>query len=208
MTRNSRVCSPESRLTLTNVMIGDMKCKIPLGLIVAILMALLIFFLFRRTTLGCEIRAVGLGRHCAEYAGIQVGRTVLISMGISGALAGLAGVIYYLGYTNAIIPKNLPSMGYDAISVALLGNGSPIGAIFAAMIVTLFQQGANLMSATQGVAREISSLITGILLLFASCGTFMKFQAARKIQMEAVLHKKENETAEKGGKANGKEAKA
>lgn len=208
MTRNSRVCSPESRLTLTNVMIGDMKCKIPLGLIVAILMALLIFFLFRRTTLGFEIRAVGLGRHCAEYAGIQVGRTVLISMGISGALAGLAGVIYYLGYTNAIIPKNLPSMGYDAISVALLGNGSPIGAIFAAMIVTLFQQGANLMSATQGVAREISSLITGILLLFASCGTFMKFQAARKIQMEAVLHKKENETAEKGGKANGKEAKA
>jgi simple sugar transport system permease protein len=86
-------------------------------------------------------------------------------------------------------------MGYDAISVALLGNGSPIGAIFAAMIVTLFQQGANLMSATQGVAREISSLITGILLLFASCGNYMKYKAARKMQLAEDLRRTEGKEA-------------
>ena len=98
MTRNSKVCSPASRLTLTNVMIGDLKCKIPLALIAAILVALLVSFLFRKTVLGFEIKAVGQNRRCSEYAGIKVSRTLLLSMGLSGAIAGLAGVAYYLGY--------------------------------------------------------------------------------------------------------------
>ena len=148
-------------------------------------MAVLVSFLFRKTALGFEIRAVGLNRHCSEYAGIRVGRTILISMGLSGALAGLAGVTYYLGYTNTIIPKSLPGMGYDAISVALLGNSSPIGAVFAGIIVSIFQQGANYMSASQGVAKEIASLVTGILLLFAACGNYMRFLAARTMQLAA-----------------------
>ena len=182
MTRNSKVCTPEARLTLTNVMIGDLKCKIPLGLIAAILVALLVSFLFRKTVLGFEIKAVGQNRRCSEYSGIRVSRTILISMGLSGAIAGLAGVTYYLGYTNTIIPKSLPGMGYDSISVALLGSGSPIGSIFAAVVVSVFQQGANYMSSSLGVAKEIASLITGILLLFASCGNYMKYLAARTMQ--------------------------
>lgn len=182
MTRNSKVCTPEARLTLTNVMIGNLKCKIPLGLIAAILVALLVSFLFRKTVLGFEIKAVGQNRRCSEYSGIRVSRTILISMGLSGAIAGLAGVTYYLGYTNTIIPKSLPGMGYDSISVALLGSGSPIGSIFAAVVVSVFQQGANYMSSSLGVAKEIASLITGILLLFASCGNYMKYLAARTMQ--------------------------
>ena len=187
MTRNSRICTPEARLTLTNVMISEMKCKIPLGLIPAIIAALLVAFLFKRTTLGFEIRAVGLNRRCSQSTGIKVNRTILISMALSGAIAGLAGVVYYLGYTNSIIPKSLPSMGYDSISVALLGSGSPIGAIFAAIIVSIFQQGANYMSSTLGVAKEIASLITGILLLFASCGNYMRYKAERKMQQAADI---------------------
>ena len=197
MTRNSKVCSPDSRLTLTNIMIGDLKCKIPLGLIIAILIALLVSFLFRKTVLGFEIKAVGQNRRCSEYTGIRVNRTILLSMGLSGAIAGLAGVAYYLGYTNTIIPKTLPGMGYDSISVALLGSGAPIGSIFAAIVVSVFQQGANYMSSTVGVAKEIASLITGILLLFASCGNYMKYKAARKMQLAADLRR-----------TGGKEAKA
>ena len=207
MTRNSKVCTTEARLTLTNVMIGEMKCKIPLGLIIAIVVALLVAFLFRKTTLGFEIRAVGQNRRCSQYAGIRVSRTILISMGISGAIAGLAGVAYYLGYTNTIIPKSLPSMGYDSISVALLGSGSPIGAIFAAIIVSIFQQGANYMSSCLGVAKEIASLITGILLLFASCGNYMKYIAERKMQQEADIAG--NDRGEPDGTGRkGKEAEA
>ena len=195
MTRNSRVCSPEARLTLTNVMISGMKCKVPLGLIAAVLVALLVSFLFRKTTVGFEIKAVGQNRRCSEYAGIRVNRTIMLSMGLSGAIAGLAGVAYYLGYTNTIIPKTLANMGYDSISVALLGSGSPIGSMFAAVIVSVFQQGANYMSSRLGVAKEIASLITGILLLFASCGNYMKFRAARRIQQaeDLALDSKEKE---------------
>ena len=228
MTRNSKVCTPEARLTLTNVMIGNIKSvndsvdimarsfetlhtnasagyekqqdvndriqvigniksKIPLGLIGAILVALLVSFLFRKSVLGFEIKAVGQNRRCSEYSGIRVSRTILISMGLSGAIAGLAGVAYYLGYTNTIIQKSLPGMGYDSISVALLGSGSPIGSIFAAVVVAVFQQGANYMSSSVGVVKEIASLITGIMLLFASCGNYMKYRAARTMQQSAEI---------------------
>ena len=192
MTRNSKVCTPEARLTLTNVMIGDLKCKIPLALIAAILVAVLISFLFRKTVLGFEIKAVGQNRRCSEYTGIRVSRTILLSMGLSGAIAGLAGVAYFLGYTNSIVPKTLPGMGYDSISVALLGNGAPIGSMFAAVVVSIFQQGANSMSSSLGVAKEIASLITGILLLFAACGNYMKYRAERKMQQAADSIPKES----------------
>ncbi len=187
MTRTSRVCSPASRLTWTNVPVRGVNCKVPLGIAIAVLIAILVQFLFDKTTFGFELKAVGLNPQCAKYFGVGVGRSIVLSMAISGALAGLAGVTYYLGYTNTIIPKTLAGMGYDSISVALLGNSSPIGSIFAAIIVSIFQQGANYMSSKVGVAKEIASLITGILLLYASCGTYMKMMAHRALQNEADL---------------------
>jgi len=205
MTRNSKICSPESRLTLTNVMIGDMKCKIPLALIIALLVALLVSFLFRKTVLGFEIRAVGQNRRCSRYVGIRISRTILLSMGLSGAIAGLAGVAYYLGYTNSMVLKNLPNMGYDSISVALLGSGAPIGSMFAAVIVSIFQQGANYMSSSIGVAKEIASLITGILLLFAACGNYIRYLAERRMQQAADSLPDDGNSSKAGDQA-GKEA--
>ena len=189
MTRTSRVCTPNARLTWTKVPIGGVNCKVPLGIALAVIFALLVQFLFDKTTFGFELKAVGLNPKCAKYFGVGVGKSVVFSMAISGMLAGLAGVTYYLGYTNTIIPKTLAGMGYDSIAVALLGNSSPVGSIFAAFIVSIFQQGANYMSSRVGVAKEIASLITGILLLYASCGNFMRMIAQRDLQREADLHK-------------------
>ena len=185
MTRTSRVCTAAARLTWTNVKIGGVNCKVPLGIVIAILIAFAVQFLFAKTSFGFELKAVGLNPKCAKYFGVGVGKSIVLSMAISGVLAGLAGVTYYLGYTNTIIPKNLVGMGYDSISVALLGNSSPIGAIFASIIVSIFQQGANYMSSRVGVAKEIASLITGIMLLYASCGNYMKMLAHSVIQKEA-----------------------
>ena len=184
MTRTSRVCTAAARLTWTNVKIGGVNCKVPLGIAVAILIAFVVQFLFDKTSFGFELKAVGLNSQCAKYIGVGVGKSIVLSMAISGGLAGLAGVTYYLGYTNTIIPKTLAGMGYDSISVALLGNSSPIGAIFAAIIVSIFQQGANYMSSRVGVAKEIASLITGIMLLYASCGNYMKMIAHSSLQKE------------------------
>ena len=182
LTRTSRACPADARLTLTKVQIGGVNCMVPLGVIVAVLMVIVVWFVFSRTTFGFELRAVGRNMHCARYIGVSVGRRIVMAMALSGLLAGLAGVTYYLGYTNTMIPKTLSGMGYDSISVALLGNASPVGAVFAAVIVSLFQQGANYMSSTVGVSREIASLITGILLLYASCGTYMRMTAGRFLQ--------------------------
>lgn len=184
MTRTSNVCSPASRLTWTNVQIGGVNCKVPLGIVIAVLIAFVVKFLFDKTSFGFELKAVGLNAQCAKYFGVGVGKSIVFSMAISGALAGLAGVTYYLGYTNTIIPKTLVGMGYDSISVALLGNSSPIGAIFASVIVCIFQQGANYMSSRVGVAKEIASLITGIMLLYASCGNYMKMIANSYLRKE------------------------
>ena len=184
LTRSSRICSPASRLTWTKVPVGGVNCNIPLGIVVAIVCAFAVKFIFDRTVFGFELKAVGTSRSCARYIGVNVRRSIILAMAFSGIFAGLAGVTYYLGYTNTIVPKTLPGMGYDSIAVALLGNASPIGAIFASMIVTIFQSGANYMSSSVGVAKEIASLITGILLLFAACGEFMKELGRRKLEKE------------------------
>ena len=182
VTRTSRICTAQSRLTWTNVIIAGVKCKVPLGIFIALLMAFVVQFIFDRTTFGFELKAVGQNKNCAEYIGIHVGNRIVASMAFSGLLAGLAGVTYYLGYTNTMIPKALAGMGYDSIAVALLANSSPVGSILAAIIVSIFQQGANYMSSTIGVAKEIASLITGILLLYAACGGYIKEKAQQLLQ--------------------------
>ena len=205
LTRSSRICSPAARLTWTKVDIGGVMCNVSLGIVIAVVAAFVVKFIFDRTVFGFELKAVGTSRRCARYIGVNVRRSIILSMAFSGVFAGLAGVTYYLGYTNTMVPKTLPSMGYDSIAVALLGSSSPIGAIFASIIVTIFQSGANYMSSSIGVAKEIASLITGILLLYAACGEFMKMLGARKIEKEedkriaAMQAAKAGETPQTGG---------
>ena len=182
LTRSSRICSANARLTWTKVPIKGVSCNIPLGIAVALAAVFVVRFIFDKTAFGLELKIVGASRSCARYAGVNVRRGIVMSMALSGAFAGLAGVVYYLGYTNTMVPKTLPGMGYDSIAVALLGNSSPVGAIFASIIVTIFQSGANYMSSTIGVAKEIASLITGILLLFAACGEYMKALGRRAVE--------------------------
>lgn len=181
ITRSSKICSSAARLTWTKVLIGGYYCNVPLGIVVALIMVFVVKFIFDNTVFGFDLRAVGSNRNAATYAGINVGKSIIMSMMLSGCLAGLAGVTYYLGYTNTIIPKTLAGMGYDAIATALLGNNTPVGAIFASVLITIFQNGANYMSSTLGVAKEIASVITGILLLFSACSGFFRYLSKNKL---------------------------
>ena len=198
LTRSMQICSDASRLTLMNVNISGMKCNIPLGMIVAILAAFIVKFIFDKTVFGFELKAVGRNPVCAKYTGINVGRRFIFSMAFSGMLAGLAGVVYFLGTYNTILPKTLPGMGYDAIAVAMLGNASPVGSIFAAALISIFQCGSNYMSSSIGVAKEISDLITGILLMFSACGGYFQWVAQRRVARERD-EQKALEKAEKEG---------
>ena len=173
ISRSSKVVSDAARLTIYDVPFLGYKVGFPIGIIIALVAVFCARFFLDRMVVGFEIRAVGFNRKCAQYAGIQVGKNMVLAMAISGMLAGLAGVAYFLGYYNTMIPKQLPSMGYDCIAVALLGNTSPVGSIFASILITIFQKGNVYMSSKIGVAREIASVITGILLLFSACGAYM-----------------------------------
>ena len=179
VSRQSKNVSTAARLTLTDVEVGGYKMDIPLGIILAILTVFLVRFIMNRTVFGFEMKAVGYSRTAAKYAGIKVGKNIVITMVISGALSGLAGVTYYLGYFASIQPKVLTSTGFDAIAVSLLGNNNPVGIIFSSFLITVISKGSTYMSSASGVQQEIASVITGIILLFSACGAFVRYKTGR-----------------------------
>ena len=179
VSRQSKNVGAASRLTLIDVVVGDYKMDVPLGILLAAVGVVATAFLLGKTTLGFEIKAVGSSSKAAEYAGIRVGRTRVLAMMFSGGAAGLAGVTYYLGYFASIQPRVLASTGYDAIAVALLGNSSPIGIIFSSFLITVISKGSTYMSSTSGVQAEMASAITGLILLISACGVYVKEKVNR-----------------------------
>ncbi|MDO4582212.1 MAG: ABC transporter permease [Bacillota bacterium] len=179
VSRQSRYISSASRLTLTDLAVGELKMDIPLGLLLALLTALALKFLLDKTKTGYELKAVGVNRKAAKYAGMAVGRNIMLAMFISGMLAGLAGVTYYLGFYSSIQPRVLTSVGFDAIAVSLLGNSSPIGVIFASFLISVVTKGSTYMSSAVGVEQEIASVIVGLILLFSACGVYIRYLTAR-----------------------------
>lgn len=176
VSRQSNAVSKAARLTLMDTPVGNLKMDIPLGIILAVLTAVLIKFLLDRTTFGYELKCVGTSRNAARYAGINVGKNVVLAMVLSGALAGLAGVTYYLGYFGSIQPRVLPTTGFDAIAVSLLANSNPIGIIFSSFLITVISKGSTYMNSASGLESEIASVITGVILLFSACGAFIRYK--------------------------------
>ena len=176
VSRQSNPVSAESRLTLMNSVVGDLKMDIPLGIIIAVICAFVVKFVLDRTVAGYELKAVGTSRSAAKFAGINIGRNMIMSMVFSGALAGLAGVTYYMGYYGSIQPNVLTTVGFDAIAVALLANSNPIGIIFSSLLITIISKGSTYMSSSTGLESEIASVITGLILLFSACVAFIRYK--------------------------------
>lgn len=174
VSRQSRYISNASRLTLVNVELGGLKMDLSIGFILAIILAVVLKYFLDKSRMGFEIKAVGSNPKGARYAGINVGKTMVMTMVLSGAFAGLAGVTYYLGYFASIQPRVLPTMGFNAIAVALLGNINPYGIIASSFIVSIIDKGSTYMSSIAGVRQEIASVITGLILLFSACSAYIQ----------------------------------
>ena len=175
VSRQSKNIADAARLTLKNVPLGDLKADIPLGIFLAIIVALVIKYIFDKTTFGYELKAIGFNGNASKYAGINVGKNMVIAMMISGGLAGLAGATYYLGYFCSMQPKVLAAMGYDAIAVSLLGNSNPIGILGSSFLINIINKGSTYMSSKAGLDAEIASVITGLILLFSACGAYIQY---------------------------------
>ncbi len=197
VSRQSKNIGGAARLTLQNVEIAGYKCNIPLGFVIALLGAVLVAFILDRTVLGFELKAVGTAQTAAKYAGIRVGKSIVSTMAISGALAGLAGVTYYIGYFASIQPKALPSTGFDAIAVSLVGNNSPLGIILATLFLQIISKGSTYMSSRAGLESEIASVITAVILLSTTISSvYMNFFAKRREKKADNVEK----STEKGGR--------
>lgn len=141
---------------------------INMGIFFAIIAVIVIAFIINKTTLGFELKAVGFNRHAAEYAGMKVNRNIILSMLISGALAGLGGVALYTGNASSIQIGILPTQGYDGIAVALLGANSPVGVFFAALLFGILYSGTGFMNAMIEIPPELANTIIAIIIYFAA----------------------------------------
>ena len=145
-------------------------------------------FVLDRTTLGFELKAVGSNRYCAEYAGIKVNRNVVLSMMISGGIAGIAGLTYYLGYSYKIQIGIMPSAGFDGIAVALLGTSNPIGVFFAGLFFGILQAGKGFMTANTNIPPEIGDTIIATIIYFIATNVLFKSFWGNRIKN--AIHKR------------------
>ena len=137
-----------------------------IGIFIAFLAVPIAWYLLFRTTRGFEIRAVGANPDAARYAGIKPRRLIVLTMSIAGSLAGLAGACVILGTVHAMNTTFSTSVGFDSITVALLGRSNPIGVMAAALLFGAMRAGAGPMQISAGVPVELVDFIQALILLF------------------------------------------
>lgn len=147
---------------------------INLGFFLALLAVVVIAFLLNRTTIGYELKAVGFNRFASEYAGIHANRNIIFSMMTAGALAGLGGAAFYVGYASNMQIGVLPSQGFDGIAVSLLGVNSPWGVLGAAVFLGLLHSGKGFMNAMTKIPPEIADTIIATIIYFSAAALLIE----------------------------------
>ena len=146
--------------------LGD-RFNLHLGFVLALIAVAVVWWLLNRSALGYRIRAVGENPHAARAAGIDVGRTYTTVMLIAGALVGLAAANQTLGTVPAGVTLDLDAgIGFDAITVALLGRSRPLGILAAGLLFGAFKAGGFSMQAAEGIPVDIILVVQSLIVLF------------------------------------------
>lgn len=136
------------------------------GLLLGLLATLVVAWLINRSTLGFEIRAVGANPNAARTAGMSVAKTYILVMIVSGALAGLGGAVQLLGTATALTGGVVANIGFDAITVALLGRATPWGTVLAALLFGALYAGGNQMQSNAGVVVDLVQVLQALIVIF------------------------------------------
>ena len=157
--------------------------QIHIGIFIALGSALVYYAVLNRTTLGYEVRAVGHNPEAARYGGISVKRSMIVSMAICGAFAGIAGAIQVLGATYSIASSDVPvlDIGFTGIAVALLGRNTAIGVVLAALLFAALQSGGRQLSGSFSpeLASGVSGIIQGTIILLVGGELLVRWLVAR-----------------------------
>ena len=151
--------------TLPKVL-GD-QFNLHLGFVLALVAVAVVWWLLNRSTLGYRIRAVGQNPHAARASGIDVGRTYTIVMMLAGSLLGLAGINQVLGTVTSGISLDLDAaIGFDAITVALLGRSRPLGILAAGVLFGAFKAGGFTMQTSENISVDLVLVVQSLIVLF------------------------------------------
>lgn len=157
------------------------------GFVLALLVAFLIWWLLNKTTLGFEIRTVGLNPDAAQYAGINVKRTIVLTMVLSGMLAGLAGSIEVTGLNYRHELGFSIGYGYDAIAIALLGKSHPLGIVLSSILFAAMRNGATRMQFLTQLPTDLISVLQALILLFVAADVIIRYIYRIKSKGERVV---------------------
>ncbi|MGA2514274.1 MAG: ABC transporter permease, partial [Candidatus Limnocylindrales bacterium] len=136
------------------------------GILLALAAVPIIWFLLYRTTLGFEIRSAGANPDAARYGGMKTNQLIVLTMSIAGLMSGLAGATTLLGVVHQIAPGYDTTVGFDAITVALLGRSNPIGILFSGLLLGAMRAGSQQMQIQAGVPAELVDALQAIILVF------------------------------------------
>ena len=141
------------------------------GIIIAIVLAIVVYIILTRTTFGYELKACGSNRFAARYAGIADKRSIVVSMAIAGALAGAAGSLYYLSGNTEFYwatYQSLPAAGFNGIPVALLAVNHPIAVIFTAMFMSMLDIAGLQLTNLTAYNEYITDVIIAVIVYLAA----------------------------------------
>lgn len=152
-----------------------LKTDINFGIVLAIILCIVISYLLYRSAKGFELRAVGLNKYAAEFAGISINKNIVQSMLISGAICGLAGALVITGTAPHRISQlgGFENNGFNGLSVAFLAMGSPIGCIFAGLLFGGLLYGGQSLQANLDIPTEIVNIMTGVFVFFVALTSVM-----------------------------------
>jgi len=144
------------------------------GIVIALIVTIIISYILYKTVLGFELRAVGFNKYGAEYAGINVNKSMITSMAIAGLLAGMAGAMHVMGVAHKItILAAQEGYGLDGIAVALIGNNTPIGTVLAGLLFGGLKYGGSKMQVI-GAPTEIINIVIGSIIYFIAASKLIK----------------------------------
>lgn len=157
------------------------------GIFISLAAILVVYLLLYKTSIGYEIRLVGKNPQFAKYGGINTRKVVVLSVMISAALAGCAGIVETLGIQQTFKDNFSTGLGFDGIIIALLGRNHPAGVLAAALFYAYIQVGAQTMQFNSDMPREVAVIIQVLLVLFVTAQAIFAYLHQRMARRKAVM---------------------
>lgn len=155
--------------------IVDSQPNLHWGFFVMVAVCFIVAFILQRTTFGFEVITVGTNPEAALYAGVKVGRIIVLAMALAGAFAGLAAASEVSGTNGFFQPGTFAFIGFDGIAIALLARANPIAIIPASLLWGALLAGAPLMQQEAGVSIDVVRIIQAMVLLFVAADAIVRY---------------------------------